>query len=199
MAEVSTPVQGAGVAGAAAAALASSGAAGVDAVAGGAVVVGKFTRAQPANKTNATNPMIDHRFICALLVRIGYTRPIRQGSEFVGMNVVMATTITEEVYTIEEVAAIFRVPVDTIRRLIQRGQLPALRLGRVYRVPKRVVAQLLEQPATSYAPEDFGFGSWKTDTQTSDSVDYVNLLRDAAPRSLSEYVADLSASTSDIN
>lgn len=103
----------------------------------------------------------------------------------------MATTITEEVYTVEEVAAIFRVPVDTIRRLIQRGQLPALRLGRVYRVPKRVVAQLLEQPATSYAPEDLGFGSWKTDTQTSDSVDYVNLLRDAAPRSLSEYVADL--------
>jgi excisionase family DNA binding protein len=45
------------------------------------------------------------------------------------MNVVMATTISEEVYTVEEVAAIFRVPADTIRRLIQRGQLPALRLG----------------------------------------------------------------------
>ena len=107
------------------------------------------------------------------------------------MNVVMATTITEEVYTVEEVAAIFRVPADTIRRLIQRGQLPALRLGRVYRVPKRVVAQLLEQPAASYAPEELGFGIWKTDVQASDSVEYVNRLRDAAPRSLSEYVAGL--------
>jgi excisionase family DNA binding protein len=72
------------------------------------------------------------------------------------MNVVMATTISEEVYTVEEVAAIFCVPADTIRRLIQRGQLPALRLGRVYRVPKRIVAQLLEQPAASYAPEELG-------------------------------------------
>jgi excisionase family DNA binding protein len=68
----------------------------------------------------------------------------------------MTTTISEELYTIEEVAAIFRVPADTIRRLIQRGQLPALRLGRVYRVPKRVVAQLPEQPAASYAPEEWG-------------------------------------------
>ena len=55
------------------------------------------------------------------------------------MNVVMATTITEEVYTVE----------------------------------------------------DLGFGIWETDMQASDSVDYVNLLRNAAPRSLSEYVADL--------
>jgi len=61
----------------------------------------------------------------------------------------MATTITEEVYTVEEVAA------------------------------------------TSYAPEELGFGIWKTDVQASDSVDYVNRLRDAAPRSLSEYVAEL--------
>ena len=92
----------------------------------------------------------------------------------------MATTIPEEVYIVEEVDAIFRVPADTIRRLIQRGQLPALRLDRVYRVPKRVIAQLLEQPATSYAPEELGVGIWKTDLQQSESVDYVNRLRDAA-------------------
>jgi hypothetical protein len=61
----------------------------------------------------------------------------------------MATTITEEVYTVEEVAA------------------------------------------TSYAPEELGFGSWKTDMQQIDSVDYVNRLRDAAPRTLSGYMAEL--------
>jgi excisionase family DNA binding protein len=41
----------------------------------------------------------------------------------------MTTIATEEVYTVGEVATIFRVPVDTIRRLIARGELPALRLG----------------------------------------------------------------------
>ena len=107
------------------------------------------------------------------------------------MKVVMAPTITDEVYTGKEVTAIFRGLADTIRRLIQRGQLPALRLGRVYRVPKHVVAQLLEQPAATYLPEELGFGSWKTNMQQSDSVDYVNRLRDAAPRGLSGYVAEL--------
>ena len=61
----------------------------------------------------------------------------------------MTTTITEEVYTVEEVAA------------------------------------------TSYAPEELGFGIWKADMQQNDSVAYVNRLRDVAPRSLSEYVAGL--------
>ena len=103
----------------------------------------------------------------------------------------MTTTITEEVYTVEEVAAILRVPADTIRRLIYRGQLPALRLGRVYRVPKRVVAQLLDQPARSNTPEDLGFGIWATEMRQNDSVEYVNQLRDSAVPSLSEYVAEL--------
>ncbi len=103
----------------------------------------------------------------------------------------MTTTIAEEVYTIEEVAKMFRVPADTIRGLIHRGQLPALRLGRVYRVPKRVIAQLLEDPAASYTPAELGFGMWANGLARVDSVEYVNHLRDAAPRKLSEYVSAL--------
>jgi excisionase family DNA binding protein len=103
----------------------------------------------------------------------------------------MTTAITGEVYTVEEVAATFRVPVDTIRRLIRRGELPALRLGRSYRVPKNVVAQYLEQPTLSYRPEELGFAMWTGEAAQVDSVEYVNRVRDLAPYKVSEYVAEL--------
>ena len=103
----------------------------------------------------------------------------------------MTTAIAGEVYTVEEVAAIFRVPVDTIRRLIRRGDLPALRLGRSYRVPKRVVARFLEQPTLSYTPEELGFGMWAGEAAQVDSVEYVNRPREMAPHKVSEYLAEL--------
>jgi excisionase family DNA binding protein len=103
----------------------------------------------------------------------------------------MTTIATEEVYTVGEVATIFRVPVDTIRRLIARGELPALRLGRSTRVPKHVVTRLLEQPVVSTVPEELGFGMWADKDDQVDSVAYVNSVRDADSRTLSEYVAEL--------
>lgn len=103
----------------------------------------------------------------------------------------MTSTVAEEVYTVEEVATIFRVPVDTIRRLIVRGDLPALRLGRATRVPKQVVVRLLEQPMVSVEPEELGFGMWAVEADQVDSVEYVNRVRDAESRTLSEYVAEL--------
>jgi len=62
--EVNTPVQGAG------AALPSARVAVVGMAAGGAAGAGRFTGAHPPKSTNITNPMLDNRFICALLIRI---------------------------------------------------------------------------------------------------------------------------------
>ena len=105
----------------------------------------------------------------------------------------MTPTQYGEVYTVTEVAAIFRVPSDTVRRLIHHGDLPAIRLGRVYRVPKAVIDGLFDLPALPIPPEEFGFGVWGKDPNMGDAVTYVDHLRDADPRTLREVVADLSS------
>ena len=96
----------------------------------------------------------------------------------------MTPTHYGEVYTVTEVAAIFRVPSDTVRRLIHHGDLPAIRLGRVYRVPKAVIDGLFDLPAQPITPEEFGFGVWEEDANIGDAVAYVDRLRDADPRTL---------------
>ncbi len=97
-----------------------------------------------------------------------------------------------EVYTVDEVATIFRVPSGTVRRLIQHGDLPAIRLGRVYRVPKAVIDSLFDLPSIPEPPEEFGFGSWEA-AEDTDAVEYVNRLRDADTRTLREVVEDLNS------
>lgn len=98
-----------------------------------------------------------------------------------------------EVYTVDEVATIFRIPSGTVRRLIQHGELPAIRLGRVYRVPKAVIDSLFDLPVRPEPPEEFGFGIWQETARDTDAVDYVNRLRDEDTRTLREVVEDLSS------
>lgn len=45
----------------------------------------------------------------------------------------------EPLFTPEEVAAVFKVSDDTIRQMIRKGELRAIKFGRQYRVPKSVV------------------------------------------------------------
>lgn len=45
-------------------------------------------------------------------------------------------------YTVDEVSEILGLSNQTIRKLIRNGQLYAIRLGRVYRIPKSSLAQL---------------------------------------------------------
>ncbi len=104
----------------------------------------------------------------------------------------MRNAMYSEVYTVEEVAAIFRIPKRTVRRLIHRGELPAIRLGRLYRVPKAVIDEMFALAPVPEPPEEFGFGMWKADHDIVDAVAYVDRLRDADPRSLRELVSDLS-------
>ncbi len=47
--------------------------------------------------------------------------------------------------TVNEVADLLRVSRMTVYRLIKQGELPALRLGRGYRVLERDVSRFLEQ------------------------------------------------------
>lgn len=100
---------------------------------------------------------------------------------------------SDRVYTVDEVAAIFRVPSDTIRRLIHSGDLPAIRLGRVYRVPKSVIDGYFDLPPATVPLEKLGFGMWKEDAIGSDAVEYVNRLREADTRTLREVVEDLNS------
>ena len=99
----------------------------------------------------------------------------------------------DKVYTVAEVAAIFRVPSDTVRRLIRSGDLPAIRLGRVYRVPKSVIDGYFDLPLATVPLENLGFGIWQGDATTDDAVAYVNHLRDADTRTLREVVEGLNS------
>lgn len=95
-------------------------------------------------------------------------------------------------HTVEEFAGLFRLSPDAVRRLIRRGEIFAIRIGRQYRIPRKVVARLFAQAAS---PEERGFGMWKG--KSIKSLRYVNALRDAEGRSPLEFLADDLASESE--
>lgn len=51
--------------------------------------------------------------------------------------------------TVDEVAAILRVSRMTVYRLIRNGQLPAVRVGRGYRIKAYAVEKYLTRPSTA--------------------------------------------------
>jgi excisionase family DNA binding protein len=99
----------------------------------------------------------------------------------------------DRVYTVDEVAAILRVPATTVRRLIRKQELPAIRLGRTYRVPKSAIDRLFAVPILGFSPEELGFGMWADDAEIGDSVEYVNRLRESDGRTLREVLEDLNS------
>jgi excisionase family DNA binding protein len=99
----------------------------------------------------------------------------------------------DKVYTVDEVAAIFRIPSNTVRRLIRRGDLSAIRFGRIYRVPRSVIDDYFDLPQVSFSTEEAGLGMWKDAPDVGDGVEYVNRIRDADTRTLREIVEDLDA------
>lgn len=91
----------------------------------------------------------------------------------------MAFVLKEEdakLLTVREVARILRLSVGAVRNLIVRKEIPALRLGKQYRIPKYVIDNLLS-PLLGETPEALGFGLWKGRKETADSVNYVNRVR----------------------
>lgn len=50
--------------------------------------------------------------------------------------------------TVAEVADMMRVSTMTVYRLVQAGDLPAVRFGRSYRIPESALAEAIAQTAT---------------------------------------------------
>lgn len=70
-----------------------------------------------------------------------------------------ATTSYESLFTIREVAAIFKLSPAAVRHLIQNGELEAIRIGKQFRVPQSVVDRYFS-PFPSSRPLP-GFGLFK--------------------------------------
>jgi len=49
--------------------------------------------------------------------------------------------------TVAEVAELMRVSAMTVYRMVQAGDLPAVRFGRSYRIPEAAVVDLVKTPA----------------------------------------------------
>lgn len=91
-----------------------------------------------------------------------------------------------EVYTVEEFADIFKIAPESVRNLIRKGEVSAIKIGKQYRIPKTVVDRYFAQVAT---PEELGFGMWKE--APVDSTEYVDKLRDNDKRTTDEFLTDL--------
>lgn len=78
--------------------------------------------------------------------------------------------------TVPEVARLLRLSAGAVRSLIVKKEIPALRLGKQYRIPKYVIDNLLS-PLLGERPETLGFGLWKGCKETADAVGYVNRIR----------------------
>ena len=50
--------------------------------------------------------------------------------------------------TVAEVAELMRVSAMTVYRMVQAGELPAIRFGRSYRIPEAAVVELVQAPAS---------------------------------------------------
>lgn len=51
--------------------------------------------------------------------------------------------------TVAEVAELMRVSAMTVYRMVQNGELPAIRFGRSYRIPEAAVVDLVRIPSRS--------------------------------------------------
>ena len=52
--------------------------------------------------------------------------------------------MTDEVLTVKEAAALLKTSWQQIRRMIQSGELPAVKVGREWRIPRESISDLLD-------------------------------------------------------
>jgi len=66
----------------------------------------------------------------------------------------MKTRLRPKVYTVAEFACLFAVSPRLVRTLIRKGEIPALQLGRSYRIPRKVADAYLARavPSTPRPP-----------------------------------------------
>src|SRR3990167_5611998 len=80
----------------------------------------------------------------------------------------------EQLLTVQEVADLLRLSTAAVRNLILKEEIPALRVGKQYRIPRYVIDNLM-CPLLGKTPEELGFGMWKK--HPIDGVHYVNAIR----------------------
>lgn len=53
-------------------------------------------------------------------------------------------TLTDPLWTVEDVADYLQLQPETIRSMARRGELPALKIGKVWRFQKRAIHEMLD-------------------------------------------------------
>lgn len=91
-----------------------------------------------------------------------------------------------KVYTVEEFAKIFKLSPEAVRALIRKREIPAIRIGKQYRIPQDVVDRYFAQ---AVPPKERGFGMWKA--KPVESLTYVNKLRDRDRRTPEAFLKDM--------
>ncbi len=91
-----------------------------------------------------------------------------------------------EVYTVEEFAKFFKLSPEAVRSLIRLGKIPAIRIGKQYRITQDVVDRYFAQASV---PESRGFGMWRR--KPVESLTYVNTLRGRDRRTPAVFLKDM--------
>ena len=94
-------------------------------------------------------------------------------------------------FTVEEVAEIFRFTTVAIRRLIHRQEIPAIKIGKEYRISKQAI-DTLTRTLTEKTAKAAAFGMWNKKTNPS-GEQWVWKHRKSDVRSLAELLKDLEA------
>jgi len=86
----------------------------------------------------------------------------------------------EEVFTVEEVAGIFKLSRGSVRNLIKKGEIPAIKIGKQYRIPESIVEKLYSQVYKVSEPEKAGYGMLKNSNKAVSGLEYVRKIRDTS-------------------
>lgn len=91
-----------------------------------------------------------------------------------------------KVYRVEEFARMFKLSAEAVRSLIHKGEIPAIHIGKQYRIPQDVVDRYFAQAIPA---EERGFGMWKQKPVAS--LTYVNKRRDRDRHTPEAFLKDL--------
>lgn len=90
------------------------------------------------------------------------------------------------VYSVEEFAKMFKLSAEVVRKLIRQGEIPAIRIGKQYRIPQHVIDRYLAQ---ALPPEERGFGMWGS--RPVKTLAYLNRLRGQDRRSPEAFLKEM--------
>ena len=60
--------------------------------------------------------------------------------------------VSQQLLTVTEVAERCRIHPSTVRAMIERGDLPGVRIGKLYRIPQEAVERLVRVPESEPVP-----------------------------------------------